>query len=79
MPVYPADEEPIEGVNSALICTELDRRGFKNYRLCSDMFDAVSLLKDTSLPGDVIVTVGAGDVPAVGEMLLEEIEKKQVV
>jgi UDP-N-acetylmuramate--alanine ligase len=79
LPVYPADEEPIEGVNSALICTELDRRGFKNYRLCSDMFDAVSLLKDTSLPGDVIVTVGAGDVPAVGEMLLEEIEKKQVV
>ena len=42
------------------------------------MYDAVALLKESMEEGDVVVTVGAGDVSAVGEMLVEVKEKRVV-
>jgi UDP-N-acetylmuramate--alanine ligase len=78
LPVYGADEEPIEGIDSNLIYSELQLRQYKNCILCSDMYDAVALLKESMEEGDVVVTVGAGDVSAVGEMLVEVKEKRVV-
>ncbi len=63
--IYPAREEPIEGVNSKLI---FDKVKIENKVLCSKE-EALDLLKKRN--PEVLVTLGAGDI----ETLLPEIEK----
>jgi UDP-N-acetylmuramate--alanine ligase len=38
-----------------------------------DFETAVSYLKEILLPGDILLTLGAGDVWKVGEMVLDEL------
>jgi len=71
MPVYPADEKPIEGVSSKLICDCLDRCGYTRYNLCKDFEDATSHLYKELQKDDVILTIGAGNVSKIGEMIKE--------
>ena len=63
--IYPAREEPIEGVTSQII---FDKVTIKNKTMCSKD-DVLDLLKKKQR--EVVVTIGAGDI----ETLLPEIEK----
>ena len=63
--IYPAREEPINGVSSQLI---FDKVTIKNKTLCSKE-DVLSLLKSRN--PEVVVTLGAGDI----DTLLPDIEK----
>ena len=63
--IYPAREEPIEGVSSQLI---FDKVTIKNKTLCSKE-EVVGLLKNSH--HEVVITLGAGDI----ESLLPEIEQ----
>lgn len=63
--IYPAREEPIEGISSQLI---LDKVNIKNKILCSKE-ELLDELKKREL--EVLVTLGAGDI----ETLLPEIEE----
>jgi UDP-N-acetylmuramate--alanine ligase len=62
--IYPAREEPIEGVTSQLI---FDKVTIKNKTLCSKN-ELLELMKDKR--PEVLVTLGAGDI----ETLLPDIE-----
>ncbi|MBN1388310.1 MAG: UDP-N-acetylmuramate--L-alanine ligase [Bacteroidales bacterium] len=64
LPVYPAREEPIEGVNSGMIC---DRMKLKD-RILAEKDDLPALLKDDK--SDIVLTLGAGDI----DRLVEPIE-----
>jgi UDP-N-acetylmuramate--alanine ligase len=64
--IYPAREDPIPGVTSQLIADHLDKGG----RLVSAA-DAVDTLAGTAADGDVVLTVGAGDVTAFGPRIVE--------
>jgi UDP-N-acetylmuramate--alanine ligase len=63
--IYPAREEPIEGVSSQLI---FDKVTIKNKTLCSKE-ELLELMKDKR--PEVLVTLGAGDI----ETLLPDIER----
>jgi UDP-N-acetylmuramate--alanine ligase len=64
--IYPAREDPIPGVSSQLIAEHLAPGG----RLV-DPGGAVSALADVAGPGDIILTVGAGDVTAFGPQIVQ--------
>ncbi len=64
--IYPAREDPIPGVSSALI-TEALRRPF-GYAPTNDA--AVTGLVAAAQPGDIILTVGAGDITELGADLV---------
>ena len=67
--IYPARELPIEGVTSELITGA----GFSEVRYAT----AESAIEDIvacSQAGDIVMTVGAGDVTALGARLLESLE-----
>lgn len=64
--IYPAREDPIPGVTSQLIADHLDKGG----RLVSAA-DAVDTLAGTATEGDVVLTVGAGDVTSYGPRIVE--------
>lgn len=64
--IYPAREDPIPGVTSQLIADHLTQGG----RLVRAE-DAVPTLASAAGEGDVVLTVGAGDVTAYGPRIVE--------
>lgn len=70
-PIYPAREEPIEGVTASLITKAAERRGSKNVTLIDrDTDGIVGELQSMLGPKDLFLTMGAGDVHRVGEALV---------
>ena len=72
MPIYPASEKKIKGVNSRNLCEGIKSHGHKEVIYVSGFKAALSYLSQTLLPGDVLLTLGAGDVWKVGEMFLNK-------
>ncbi|GHT37147.1 UDP-N-acetylmuramate--L-alanine ligase [Endomicrobiia bacterium] len=63
--IYPAGEKPIKGVTSDLILKSL-----KNNKCNAEKFYDLAKFSKTLLPGDIVLTLGAGDVWKKGEKLL---------
>lgn len=78
LPIYPADEIPIEGVSSNLIGDLVIQKGHRAYDFCSNMDEVVNKLCSSVREGDVITTIGAGDVSMVSEKILQRLEGKGV-
>jgi UDP-N-acetylmuramate--alanine ligase len=74
MDVYPSREKPIPGVTGELVA-EAARRlkgaGPDVVAYVSDKKEVVGCLERTLIPGDLLVTLGAGDVVRFGEEYLE--------
>ena len=69
--VYAAGEEPITGVTSRRLYEVLRARGHIEVRYLDDEADPALRIAADSVPGDLIVTLGAGDVYRIGEAVLE--------
>ena len=74
MDVYPSREKPIPGVTGALVADAARRvKGDGSEAVItyiSDKKDVVGCLERTLIPGDLLVTLGAGDVVRFGEEYL---------
>jgi UDP-N-acetylmuramate--alanine ligase len=70
--VYPAREEPIEGVTGKLVVDALvERRPGMLVGWTPSVEDGVRFLSDLAQAGDRVVTIGAGDVDRAAGALLE--------
>jgi UDP-N-acetylmuramate--alanine ligase len=72
-PIYGAGEEPIEGVTSDWLCRGIKQHGHREVIPGRDLDWIRERLREILRPGDVAVTLGAGDVHRVGERLMEEL------
>lgn len=72
LPIYRADEDPIEGVSSGLIAQILLEESDTECIECNSLDHAVSELEQYCSAGDVLLTIGAGDVSNVGDMFLRK-------
>jgi UDP-N-acetylmuramate--alanine ligase len=72
--IYPAREEPVPGVEGTLVVEELasERPGMP-VGWMPGLEDAARYLARRARPGDLVLTIGAGDVERVGPLLLEEL------
>ena len=70
LPIYSAGEKKIEGVNSRKLCEGINAHGHKEVHYVSDFKQAVACLEDILTPGDILLTLGAGDVWKVGMEIL---------
>jgi len=70
--VYPSREAPIEGVTGALVSDAARRSGHRHVLDCPVWKDAPALLAGHVQPGDVIVTLGAGDINRLAQQLAAE-------
>jgi len=61
-PVYPAGEEPIEGVDSAALADGLRARGHRMVKAVADQKELAHSLRDIAAEGDMIICMGAGDI-----------------
>jgi UDP-N-acetylmuramate--alanine ligase len=74
VPIYSAGEKKIDGIDSSLVCEGIRDHGHKEV-ICEDSLQAaVTDLKKLLKPGDILLTLGAGDVWKVGEEILEELK-----
>ena len=64
--IFRAREDPIAGVTSRLITDKMQRGSY-----LGDRDEAARVLANKAEPGDLILTVGAGDVTAAGGLVLE--------
>jgi UDP-N-acetylmuramate--alanine ligase len=69
--VYPAREEPIEGVTGELIANITKKFGHKNVHYIPNKNDVPKKLMELKKNGDIIVTMGAGDIWKYGEKFIE--------
>ncbi len=70
LPVYPSREAPIPGVTSRLVSDAARARGHRHVVDLDVRSEAVPRLLADLGPGDLLVTMGAGDVLHLGEELL---------
>jgi UDP-N-acetylmuramate--alanine ligase len=61
-PVYPAGEEPIEGVDSNALVDGLRARGHRMANLVESPKHLAQTLRDLAADGDLIICMGAGDI-----------------
>jgi UDP-N-acetylmuramate--alanine ligase len=71
LPIYPAGEHPIEGVNAKALCDGISAHGHRDVSFHNDFESAVSFLKSRLKAGDILLTLGAGNIWEVGMNVLE--------
>lgn len=75
LPIYPAGESTIAGVNSRKLYQSIEQHGHKAVVYVEDPRSAVEHLLRVLVKGDILLTLGAGDVWQVGEMVLSELSR----
>lgn len=75
--VYPAREEPVEGVSGELIAGITRKFGHKNVHYVEDKNDIPSILMKLKKKGDIIITMGAGDIWKYGDKFVEMLKNEK--
>ncbi|MDX1643820.1 MAG: UDP-N-acetylmuramate--L-alanine ligase, partial [Thermoanaerobaculia bacterium] len=68
--IYPSREAPIPGVSSDLIVEVARRSGHRRVESIPGRDEAAAVLAAEVAPGDVVLTLGAGDIYRLGEELV---------
>ncbi len=72
--IYPAGERPIKGVSGELIYHAVMREGKPRVSYVPAWNDLKATVRESVRPGDVLITLGAGNIYRLGEELLAEKE-----
>jgi UDP-N-acetylmuramate--alanine ligase len=72
--IYAASEDPIEGVNSRVLVEKIERFGHRHVEYVGPVAGAATKLKEIVQKGDLVVTLGAGNVWQAGDELLRILE-----
>lgn len=75
--VYAAGEQPIPGINGEVLKEEIERQTGMQVIYISDKDKIARYLSEIVEPGDLVMTMGAGNIYLVGEELVEMLVQKQ--
>ncbi len=70
LPIYAASEKAIEGVDATHLCEGIRKNGHLDVSHSPDFDQALSMITQKMKKGDMILTLGAGDVYTLGEKLV---------
>ncbi|MFY9560679.1 MAG: UDP-N-acetylmuramate--L-alanine ligase [Terriglobales bacterium] len=77
--IYAASEKPIEGVTAEILARQIAGKGNREAVHIPSFVDASAAVAALAQPGDMILTLGAGNVSQLGPIILERLEKKLLV
>jgi len=72
--IYPASEKPIEGITADALAGRIAGAGKRSVTYAPSFPDAVDTVAALAEPGDMVLTLGAGNVSQLGAMILEKLE-----
>ncbi len=75
--VYPAREEPIPGVDGNLIADTAHTLGHREVHYVQNKDELPEFLIGIVQPGDMVITIGAGNIWKIGERFIELLQKEQ--
>lgn len=76
LPIYAADEQPITGISSCLIAEAMSALGRTDVVVCEDFNQVPELVCRNVRAGDMILTIGAGNVDTLGERILDALDRR---
>jgi UDP-N-acetylmuramate--alanine ligase len=76
--VYPASEQPIEGVTGEALARKIIELGKSSVTYANSFADAVTAVCQSAEQGDMILTLGAGNVFQLGPVILGSLQKAAV-
>jgi UDP-N-acetylmuramate--alanine ligase len=75
--IYPAGELPRPGVTGSLLVDAVrEQRPGRDLRWCPTLDDVTDLLAAELRPGDLCMTIGAGDVTTLADRVIARIEEQ---
>ena len=75
--IYAAGESPIENVTARGLYEGIRSLGHRNAHYISDRHYVVGWLRENTMKGDLVITMGAGDVWRVGEEFLIQMQREK--
>lgn len=75
-PIYSAGEKPIEGVSGEGLCQGIKAHGHKEAVYSPGQEETLSTLLSIVTSGDLVMTLGAGDIYELGGRLLKELSAR---
>jgi len=76
--IYSANESPISGISGETIFKEVKKSNHRQIKYLPSKDDILSYLSEIVQSGDIIITMGAGDIWTVGQELAEQLKKTKV-
>jgi UDP-N-acetylmuramate--alanine ligase len=76
--IYAASEKPIEGVTSERLLQEISLHGHHDLHYCPTQDEMVDALEAMVSDGDVVITLGAGNIYQIGEKLLNRLQNRTI-
>jgi UDP-N-acetylmuramate--alanine ligase len=77
--IYPASEQPIPGVTAGVLVQHMNAAGATQAHYAASAAEAIAAAAAAANPGDLILTLGAGNVSQLAPQLLEELKACTVV
>ena len=75
--IYAAGEEPIAGINGEVIVDEIQSQTKQKVTYIKDRERIAQYLKEIVEPGDLVMTMGAGNIYQAGEELVEKLATQE--
>ena len=76
--IYSANELPISGITGETIYKEIKKSNHRQAKYLPIKDDILSYLSEIAQPGDIIITMGAGDIWTVSQELADQLKKIKV-
>ncbi len=73
--IYSANESPISGISGETIFKEIKKSNHRQIKYLPSKDNILSYLYEIVRPGDIIITMGAGDIWTVGQELAKQLKK----
>jgi len=74
--IYPAGEDPIPGVTAEALVQALKKRGNREVLYVPEKEKLVEEIMPRVKPGDIVITLGAGNIGEVSEAIVEALRKE---
>lgn len=75
--IYPSRETPRPGVTGRMVSDLAEQYGHRHVHYCEDKKELPSFLESITQTGDVVVTMGAGDIWRYGEQFLTRLQEAE--
>ncbi len=74
--IYAASEQPIEGLSTKQLLKDISRHGQRDTSYVAEVSEVAAEIKPMLRPGDLVLTLGAGNIFKAGEDLLALLKSK---